>query len=340
MEFSQDIYEKIEAYLSGDLEGQDLQQFEKMLQSDADLAKEVQFQREMHDFLAETPENDLRKNLAQLRDEIADDEDQPPIWRNWMWLLPIMLLGLGLFFWMPKDKPKVISDSIATNPVSPEPVVSPKDTVVLAPKPPVAPPPKPEPVPVQPPPKSPPTPKTDTPEPTQKVIDIVNPQNQDTVQNFLVPIPDTPDVMILPPMATVLTPPPPPEFVSNEELDFLIDNNTRDSGSALKIDTVSTAFRVKTGEEPIDFRFGGTLTTKENFDNSPVSIYVFSNNPQQFENFQPLFMEAIKLRPVSEGYTFDFQSYYQLNAGLYYFVLMEELEENILYLGKFYVYNE
>ena len=72
MNLPQDIQELLEQYLNGQLKGQALHAFEARLKTDEDLAKEVAFQREMHLFLAETPENELRKTLQQLSLQVTD----------------------------------------------------------------------------------------------------------------------------------------------------------------------------------------------------------------------------------------------------------------------------
>ena len=61
MNLPADIHEKIEQYLNGQLQGQELTDFEALLNSNKELEQEVDFQRELQLFLAESPENELRK---------------------------------------------------------------------------------------------------------------------------------------------------------------------------------------------------------------------------------------------------------------------------------------
>ncbi len=86
MEFPPEIYELIEQYLNGQLQGAALQSFEKRLKEDTEFAKEVAFQREMHNLLAETPENDLRKTLQMLGDQFVEPkEEEDKGWFWWLW---------------------------------------------------------------------------------------------------------------------------------------------------------------------------------------------------------------------------------------------------------------
>jgi len=87
MEFSQEIYERIEQYLDGQLKGHALQDFERQIAANKALATEVAFQREMQQFLAETPENDLRKNLQALGDQYKESTQEEKK-SFWWWLLP------------------------------------------------------------------------------------------------------------------------------------------------------------------------------------------------------------------------------------------------------------
>jgi|GEM_PF-2883037 len=72
MELTPDIQYLIEQYLNGELTGRALQNFEERLAADKSLGEEVGFQREMHQFLAETPENELRKTLSKLSATVGE----------------------------------------------------------------------------------------------------------------------------------------------------------------------------------------------------------------------------------------------------------------------------
>lgn len=84
---SPDLQELLEQYLNGQLTGEALQNFEKRIAEDKGLALEVEFQREMQTFLAESPENELRKTLQMLSNQVvAPKADEAKGW--FWWLLP------------------------------------------------------------------------------------------------------------------------------------------------------------------------------------------------------------------------------------------------------------
>lgn len=107
MEFSQETYELVEQYLSGSLKGAALQTFKERLATDQALAKEVEFQREMQFFLAETPENKLRKNLEKLNQSVELPPKQSKFVKYWgLLLLPIGLLA-GWWILIPSSDKKI-----------------------------------------------------------------------------------------------------------------------------------------------------------------------------------------------------------------------------------------
>jgi len=87
MNLPQDLQELLEQYLNGQLTGEALRNFEARIAKDKELAAEVAFQREMQAFLADTPENELRKNLQMLSDQVVEPKEEED--KGWFWwLLP------------------------------------------------------------------------------------------------------------------------------------------------------------------------------------------------------------------------------------------------------------
>ncbi len=87
MEFPQEIIELIEQYVNGQLKAESLERFEKLIEEDIVLASEVEFQKEMQAFLTDSPENELRKNLQMLSDQVVEpkkDDEKAWFW----WLFP------------------------------------------------------------------------------------------------------------------------------------------------------------------------------------------------------------------------------------------------------------
>ena len=73
----QEHMEQIEAYLSNTLKGEALKNFEAKLKADPELAKEVEFQKELHTALEDQDAFSLENTLLEIRDEIKT-ESLPP----------------------------------------------------------------------------------------------------------------------------------------------------------------------------------------------------------------------------------------------------------------------
>ncbi len=76
-------YELIEAWLAGELSGKSLEAFEAQLQSDEELALEVEIVRDLSTLNADTPRDRLRNTLSEIRN--TTKEDKAPIPISW-WL--------------------------------------------------------------------------------------------------------------------------------------------------------------------------------------------------------------------------------------------------------------
>ena len=69
MEKDLQLYETIDQYISGSLEGEALKSFEERLSQDSELQKEVALQRRMDNVYEDLPKQDLRAKLKQLREK-------------------------------------------------------------------------------------------------------------------------------------------------------------------------------------------------------------------------------------------------------------------------------
>lgn len=85
MNLPQDLQELLEQYLNGQLIGEALHNFEERIATDKELAAEVAFQKEMQAFLADTPENELRRNLQMLSDQVVEPKEEED--KGWFWWL-------------------------------------------------------------------------------------------------------------------------------------------------------------------------------------------------------------------------------------------------------------
>ena len=136
MAFNEDIHETIEAYLDNRLTEAERRKFEQQMRDDHTLADEVALSREMQELLAESPENELRKNLEQLSKQEPSAPTRPPrnSKRTWLWLLPVLLLAGWLIF-APKSEQLETSPAENANTPLSEPEPAPPAEVPATPPP-------------------------------------------------------------------------------------------------------------------------------------------------------------------------------------------------------------
>jgi len=91
MAFSDDIYDKIQRYLDGEMKGEERSSFEQEMAADEALAQEVALHADMQELLADSPENELRHSLQVLGQQ-ATTKSRGGFNRLLWLLLPILLL--------------------------------------------------------------------------------------------------------------------------------------------------------------------------------------------------------------------------------------------------------
>lgn len=126
MTSSQEQYEKIEAYLQGELSEQETKNFEQQLTQDNDLRETLDIHQSMGSFLTASPKGKLRGNLQQIRHEFGDtgqpiSAPQPNGKKSWIWLLLVPFLGL-VVWWINSEASQVTATSVVEESVeSPSP---------------------------------------------------------------------------------------------------------------------------------------------------------------------------------------------------------------------------
>lgn len=106
MEMTQELSEKIEAYIDGTLGGKTLVEFEDMMANNPELKDKVALQRELKNRLKNQKTIDFRKKLIQINEEIKNDtstqktEVRPTISLYWKAAASILvLIGISALFW-------------------------------------------------------------------------------------------------------------------------------------------------------------------------------------------------------------------------------------------------
>jgi len=104
MAFNIKTLQQIQRYLDGEMNASERQTFEQTMAVDEELAQEVVLQRDLEKLLADTPENELRRNLQILSNQVTKPPSSKENWKNFIWLFPLLLVLAIWFFSTSKDK--------------------------------------------------------------------------------------------------------------------------------------------------------------------------------------------------------------------------------------------
>ncbi len=128
-------YDKIEAYLKGQLGEAERQAFEAQLAQDEDLAAEVDFLRDV--MIASDPkwtaiESTMKDYFAEKK-RPSPPEGRGGVWKKFWWLIPVLILGGALYFLRPQR-----TETIPSAPAQPEVPAKPQPTPPPVPGKPIA----------------------------------------------------------------------------------------------------------------------------------------------------------------------------------------------------------
>ncbi|MEM9889050.1 MAG: hypothetical protein AAF849_24425 [Bacteroidota bacterium] len=102
MTLDKDTQQQFERYLEGKMSSVERNQFEAKVDQQKELSAALQWHREMEHFLADSAENDLRKNLQQLSAKVQDVPEKPT--SNWKYSIGILvLLLIGILWYLNSD---------------------------------------------------------------------------------------------------------------------------------------------------------------------------------------------------------------------------------------------
>ncbi|MEM9920391.1 MAG: hypothetical protein AAF990_20000 [Bacteroidota bacterium] len=294
----EDIQKRVERYLEEELDSEERRQFEKDIQSDEALARELVLHQDMEELLADSPENELRKSLQQLSGQVEVEPAQASSgsvrYLYWL-LLPLLLLLVWWFVGRPAADPDISSPPPASDtPVQQEGTQEdvPESTAPME-----------EPTESAPPPD-------DAASPPQKKE--APPKSRPSKKER--------------PIAANFDPIP--------ELEFLIDNPLR-SNVRIEASHLQENIRKSRSKDSVDFHFSGTLTSPSSV--SGCKLHIFSNDQIAFEAFEGVVKQPLKLTTTSKDtYAFNIRMAIPLDPGLYYY-LIEDAKENTLFVQKFTV---
>ena len=353
MNLTPELQALIEKYLDDSLAGEALQAFKKQLETNEALVQEVAFQRELKEFLADSPENELRKNLQMLNEQVEDPKSKGPSWKIGFLLLPFFFLGVWWVFNSqvtearrsdvgitvpPKPTPPVDKDtqkiqpiglgskaSIPLDSIGSKPIDSPinisTEDSTLTDEPPV-----------------PPADSIGNPSIKSPVL------STDSIKGPIasggeLSLPDKEEVIFHTeePLASL----PPADlrtFERNEALEALIQKNNTNELFQLTTNHWPSDFEIATLTDSLTFNWTDSLTSQAALLEKGLQLHLFSNDPAQFQTFLPIATNDLPLQKLSDStYQLIVQQNYLLSPGRYYFVVQDAAEETIYFVERIFV---
>jgi len=131
-------------------------------------------------------------------------------------------------------------------------------------------------------------------------------------------------------------------FEPIEDLELMIGNRTRSEGYVSELDvnlTVDTVYR-----RAVEMRLIASLQVHGKFVNADSTVlnekfscYLFSNDQQAFQNFTPIEILPVPLIGKESTYFYELKIEKELPTGLYYWIIENDLDEDIFEMGKIIV---
>ena len=97
MKDQRELYDRIDAYLNGQMTREEQSAFAKAIKKDSELADVVALHRDLHQMLGDQPVNTLRKNLTQLEAREYPDSNNSNWWKIAALVVAVMIAGI---WWM------------------------------------------------------------------------------------------------------------------------------------------------------------------------------------------------------------------------------------------------
>ncbi|MDH7447666.1 hypothetical protein [Aquimarina sp. 2201CG14-23] len=105
MEITQELFEKIEAYIEGSLSEAELRSFKTLIETNPELKKEIMIHKELQNELSNTKAIEFRKKLVVVSKELTDQNNiqrkKSSILSYWRIAASlIIIIGLSTFLWL------------------------------------------------------------------------------------------------------------------------------------------------------------------------------------------------------------------------------------------------
>lgn len=139
------------------------------------------------------------------------------------------------------------------------------------------------------------------------------------------------------PVATAV----PADFAPNPILEARIDDMLRGTNLHFEMSSplAGASFHLQNGQLTLPVQ--GTVTGEGISPDQPLELFIYSNQPEAWQNKQPNFVTSFNIKPQSDGsYQVDFETTLDIGPGLYYLVIGQKRGDGghqSLWFGKFSV---
>lgn len=132
---------------------------------------------------------------------------------------------------------------------------------------------------------------------------------------------------------------PPEDIAPNPLLEAYIDKELRESPYHFEITYPNKEAKlVEQSDGTHLFRVAGRLYAAEEDEDEELSktfrVHFFSNKPEDYEAFQPIFTDDLSFQVEGDHYVFQLSHPAQLDPGLYYYLIEETEGREVFTVGK------
>jgi|GEM_PF-3879535 len=302
MQSSKEFYEKIAAYLLGELESDALKLFESEMASDPKLKQEVELHKSLSKHISNTEEKKFVKNISQLTHNYKNKSRN----KNWLWLAVICTLAIVAFLGQKYllSKTDVLPANIEETIDSLENKKNKQEDTTLE------------------------RAKTDV---IEQAADIKNePALKDKKSKLNRKTPrEKIDVKERQTLAMA-------DFEPNKSLELLLNGTTRGLQSDFTVlDNIKD--QNYSNDIPLSIKFSGIIDTRSTLLDEDITLYIFTNKVDDYDAFRPVNISNPTLEKANDGYKLIVEKSIVLKPGLYYYILETTKEEELIYIEKFSV---
>ena len=131
----------------------------------------------------------------------------------------------------------------------------------------------------------------------------------------------------------------PANFLPNPYLDNHIDKEVPDEAYSVKMDKSATAEKITLNGNVAKLRLKGSLKSDVALaEAASFVLMIYSNKQEDYLEDRSLLNVSINLQPLTDNaFPFQFNANLRITPGLYYYIIVEKSNDELLYVGRFEV---